>query len=451
MAFTIEDGVLIKYDEEEGVTDVIIPASVTSIGEYAFEGCSSLTSVTIPNSVIIIGDNAFEGCSNLVSVKIPESVTSIGSCAFFECSSLTSVTIPNSVTSISGGIFWNCSSLISVKLPDNMTSIYDGTFDGCESLTSVTIPNSVTSIGDEAFKDCENLTIDKLPDNLMSIGDRAFSGCSFLPSVKIPDSVKSITGIADFDLSWIENQPGDFVIVGENILIAYKGTETSVKIPNGVKCIAGSAFEGCSNLTSVTIPDSVIDIGNLAFADCSNLTSITLPDSVTFPDAEMLMTGEYDALNDCKSLKHICVTGKYGTTGKYDVHGNFEGVYALANKIELALSMINEKDFSFKYRDEKNDSKIKYPFILGYYKSTKDPAVVAYIKNQCLEIINYAITQGDVSAIKAFTETTLFTKENIDLFIEEAIEEKQYEIQVILVNYKKEQFGFEESDKKWKL
>ena len=117
------------------MTSVIIPNSVTSIGDAAFYTCSGLTSVTIPNSVTSIGDDAFYYCRGLTSVTIPDSVTSIGDYAFYECSGLTSVTIPNSVTSIG-----------------------ERTFAYCRGLTSVTIGDSVTSIGEKAFSDCVALT-----------------------------------------------------------------------------------------------------------------------------------------------------------------------------------------------------------------------------------------------------------------------------------------------------
>ena len=92
----------------ETVTYSDISYSVTSIGNYAFYGCSGLTSVTIPNSVTFIGDGAFQQCSGLTSVTIPNSVTSIGYSAFQDCSGLTSVTIPNSVTSIGTWAFSDC-------------------------------------------------------------------------------------------------------------------------------------------------------------------------------------------------------------------------------------------------------------------------------------------------------------------------------------------------------
>ena len=136
--FVIKNGVLEKYEGTDA--HVVIPDSVTSIGDSAFWDCGSLTSVTIPDSVTSIGDSAFRGCSGLTSVTIPDSVTSIGDWAFYGCSSLTSVTIPDSVTSIGDSAFWNCSSLTSVTIPDSVTSIGNEAFKWCSKLTSIGLP-----------------------------------------------------------------------------------------------------------------------------------------------------------------------------------------------------------------------------------------------------------------------------------------------------------------------
>ena len=160
---------------------------MTSIGSFAFDGCTGLTSVTIPNSVTSIGNDVFDGCTGLTSIDIPGSVTSIGNSAFCGCSGLTSVTIPNSVTSIGNDAFGMCSSLTSITIPNSVTSIGDNAFASCTGLTSVNIGNSVKSIGGRAFSGCRGLTSIDIPGSVTSIGGNAFLGCSSLTSITLPD------------------------------------------------------------------------------------------------------------------------------------------------------------------------------------------------------------------------------------------------------------------------
>ncbi len=161
----IIDGVLNSFATGCGLTEYAIPDSVTEIGNYTFNGCTSLTSVTISDSVTSIGDSAFNGCTSLTSVTIPDSVTSIGGSAFSGCTSLTSfygkfASDDNRCLIIDGVLnsFATGCGLTEYAIPDSVTSIGGGAFNGCTLLTSVTIPEGVTSIGSGAFYGCESLT-----------------------------------------------------------------------------------------------------------------------------------------------------------------------------------------------------------------------------------------------------------------------------------------------------
>ena len=155
-----------------------------AFGWSKFIGCRSLTSLVIPDSVTNIGDYAFSGCRSLTDIVIPDSVTNIGDYAFWNCRSLTDIVIPDSVTNIGDYAFWNCRSLTDIVIPNSVTSIGESAFYECSSLTEVVIPDSVTSIGDKAFHTCSSLTNIDIPDSVTSIGDGAFDDYNFPNDIK---------------------------------------------------------------------------------------------------------------------------------------------------------------------------------------------------------------------------------------------------------------------------
>ena len=288
---------------------VVIESGVTSIGDNAFQECTSLSTITIPNSVddvsasaltetawynnqpdglvyagkvaykykgtapegteitikegtLSITASAFRDCSGISKITIPASVSKVGEWAFYGCSGLTSINVPSEVTSIERYSFYGCTALTTITIPESVTTIGESAFSGCSGLDNIVIPNTVSAIGVAAFSGCSGLTTITIPDGVTAIRNSTFMGCTNLASISIPSSVTSL---------------------GNN---CFRGCSslTSVTIPNGVTGMEGGIFRGCSSLTSVVIPNSVTYMGAYTFQDCTALTSVTLSSNLTSLD-----------------------------------------------------------------------------------------------------------------------------------------------------------------------
>lgn len=211
-----------------------------------------IQTVVIESGVTSIGEFAFSGCSNMNMITIPADVASIGRGAFFGCASLTSIAIPAGVTSIEASTFINCTALAEVTLPDTVKRIGDSAFHQCHALKDLTLPSGLTSIGERAFYACRSLTKVEIPNGVTYLGDYAFSVCNALTSVAIPSSVTSMG----------------------NYLFENSGGLTSVTIPDGITRLGYGMFHGCSSLASVVLPDSVTEIHDNAFSGCEQLADV---------------------------------------------------------------------------------------------------------------------------------------------------------------------------------
>ena len=328
--------------------------SVTTIGESAFEDCSSLRRVVMPNSIQDIQSRAFMNCSMLYNLSIPSSVKTIGSRAFQNCIRISSPSL-YSVTSIGDMAFYNtgywylyfynklthlgseafghcnisginvatnnpvydsrnnCNAVIETAtntlvlgchkttIPNTVTAIGDESFDGCEELSELIIPNSVTYIGSWAFFECTNLRNVVIPNSVTTIKNSAFCYCYSLDNVVIPFSVTEL-GVGAFygchSLSKI-TIPYSITKIGDGTFTDCYGL-TSVTIPNSITVIDSRAFQNCRSLTSIDIPNTVTTLGKQAFLGCEKLKDITIPESVT-------SIGE-SIFSNCFSLKHITLS-----------------------------------------------------------------------------------------------------------------------------------------------
>ncbi|MBQ7378347.1 MAG: leucine-rich repeat domain-containing protein [Clostridia bacterium] len=284
-SYTLHENTRIIYEDAfrgcTGLTSIILPDSITSIGASAFYKCTGLTSIIIPEGVTNLGESVFSSCTNLMSITIPDSVTSVGVTAFYKCTSL-EYNVYEGVNYLGNSnnpylILINPvdPKLNSYELHENTKIIYYAAFRYCTNLTNIAVPNSVTSIGDSVFSGCSDLTSITLPDGVASIGNQAFYSCTSLTSLAIPDSVTSIGNYAFYDCTGLTSIiiPDSVTSIGEYAFYCCTGL-ASITIPDSVTKIGIGAFQNCTDLMIVFVPDSVISIGQFAFDDCTSLTDI---------------------------------------------------------------------------------------------------------------------------------------------------------------------------------
>ncbi len=251
-------------DAKTNLYNIILPASIEEIADFAFAFCSNLQKTNFPNSVINIGNAAFFNCGRLNNFNFPESLKPIGDNAFKRCVSLTNITLPDGISSVGKKAFADCINVEELNVGNGLKTIKYQAFYGCHKIANVNLPSTVEIIEEQAFTNCNHLTdihVNENNNHYTSIDGTLYNKSKTVlisyPTAKSSELVipRGVTEISDFAFFLATNL-------------------SKIAIPNTILRIGHCAFLGCRSLNAITIPSSVISIGMQAFAKCRSLSTI---------------------------------------------------------------------------------------------------------------------------------------------------------------------------------
>lgn len=301
-------------DAEDGVYE--IPVGIKNIGDRVFKGQWKIKTVIVPGSVATIGDFAFENCLNLAEIRFNKNgtLTSIGSNVFYNCKSLKTVNLPESLLTMGKEAFFG-SSVEQVYIPKKVTSMGINVFKRVSTLKTVTGMEGLTSIPDSAFEDTSIRTIE-IPESVTSIGKSAFEGCGDLSSVSGMKSVKTL-GTSAFDgcVSLTSFAMPKQVTQTPNYLFRNCISLSGVTGLEGITKIGTSSFEGTSALKELSFP-SVTNVGDKAFASNrvdgrgDDKAKVVNPSGLTFISLPKVTALGKEAFEDCAFLTTVLLNDK---------------------------------------------------------------------------------------------------------------------------------------------
>ena len=240
------------WNMQRNVSKIEITDGITSVGNYLFNGNSSLNDLSIGKDVKRIGAYAFASCPNISSVILPDGLIELGKSSF-RGTGITDIKIPQSIEIWGEYSFSDCVNLKNVFLPSSLQKIPMGCFRYCSNLSKIQIPDSVSYLGENAFSNCISLTEVNLPSSLNNQPYMLFSGCLRLEKVKFGEGFSNVISQRMFENC-------------ESL--------KSIELVNGVQSIEASSFEGCTELAEITIPQSIGRIDESAFSECNKLQLI---------------------------------------------------------------------------------------------------------------------------------------------------------------------------------
>lgn len=346
---------------------IVIPPTITQIGQAAFYDCKNLSSVTLPFSVTKIGEYAFYGCSSLVTVQLPERLAVIPKCCFGGCVSLSDILLPKFLLSVEYEAFVRCVSLNTICIPESIAEFDFTSLKNCSNMSTLSLlcdrpdtlsvylgfgddmlfGNSITLIVPEGtFELYDSLwksntiwgQFARITDGKQTTHEKSFNNNGII--YRITDAEKQYVNVAhnyavgDIAIPLVVESPltqKQYSVQGfDNKAFYENGCLTSIRIPQGFSSVPDSCFFHCWQLTSVLLPNSIKDIGQESFSGCTDLRTIIIPKNVTvLPEGifngcfelssielpKGLKTIGRNALADCHSLKSIDIPTSVDSIG----------------------------------------------------------------------------------------------------------------------------------------
>ncbi|MBQ2794186.1 MAG: leucine-rich repeat protein, partial [Clostridia bacterium] len=265
----------------KNISDVIFPDTITTIGDYAFAGCSSLKGISLPSSVTRIEAYAFSE-SGITEIKLGDNLEYIGEYAFRYCD-FSEFSIPDSVTYIGGYAFSGCWTLRDNGTVNGVIYVDNWAVDSKDEYASITLLDGTVGIAESAFSYDTKMESLFIPDSVRYIANSAFNSCTHLESIKGGEGVTVIGASAFYGCIDL----------------------TSITVWDNVVTVGSKAFYGCRGATDITVGESVTEIGNYAFYCCNNMTSVTIGAMVSSIGA--------NAFDICTALTSVYFNGASNT------------------------------------------------------------------------------------------------------------------------------------------
>ncbi|MFR1632053.1 MAG: leucine-rich repeat domain-containing protein, partial [Oscillospiraceae bacterium] len=258
MGMVLQTGVFMGHTEIERV---IVGENLKTVGVGAFSGCTSLESIDL-GSVTGLGKWAFQNCSSLAEAELNEGITELADYVFTRCASLEDIALPAGLVSIGASTFSGCSALQSISLPSGLESIGASAFSGCSSAAgTLTIPASLTSMGTGAFSGCSSIEAVTIEAVMDSLPNAAFQNCTSLLTVNSSEE-------GTYDLS-------GFTAIGTNVFL---GTPVQrVIFDEELASVGGVAFQGCAQLVQLDFGENTAALafnGQQTFQNCTSLEEV---------------------------------------------------------------------------------------------------------------------------------------------------------------------------------